>query len=297
VTLTPQVRRVLEDGVLCHVAARTRSGPHVTPMVYAVAGDRLWVTTSRGSTKARAWRTDDRVAGLVRGRDDAFAFAGRVATHDVLDPATWFRSAVEAPLVTLASARFATRNARFFAGYAVDANHVPLAWTPPGRVFAELRFERWALLRAGLVEDTMGEWPFGEVATTSRRRGASGSHPFADAPGDVAAAIGRAGDGALALDGSAGPVVLPARWALDGRGVTASLGAAVLALAGSRSGAPAALEIDRASTWRARDMIGAMIRGRAEVRSATARAGVEVAVVPERVVWWRGWESGTVSVP
>jgi hypothetical protein len=76
-----------------------------------------------------------------------------------------------------------------------------------------------------------------------------------------------------------------------------------------------ALAVDRASWWRARKMIGAMVQGPGEVyalerltsgmRSADARAELTgadphgaalVRIRPARVVWWRGWSSGTVPV-
>jgi len=31
------IRRILEEGVFCHVASLTPKGPHVTPMVFASA--------------------------------------------------------------------------------------------------------------------------------------------------------------------------------------------------------------------------------------------------------------------
>ena len=46
--------------------------------------------------------------------------------------------------------------------------------------------------------------------------------------------------------------------------------------------------MDRASRWRAREMTGAMLRGTGSV------AAGEVSLTPERIVWWRGWDSGTV---
>ena len=45
-------------GRFCAVAAMTPRGPHCTPLVFAFSGGRLWLTTSRRSVKARAWRTD-----------------------------------------------------------------------------------------------------------------------------------------------------------------------------------------------------------------------------------------------
>jgi hypothetical protein len=71
--------------------------------------------------------------------------------------------------------------------------------------------------------------------------------------------------------------------------------------------------IDRPSSWRARHMVGAMLRGTADlhvsgalasgaaslrtVAAATGPVAGDVAVArirPSRLVWWRGWDSGTV---
>jgi hypothetical protein len=89
----------------------------------------------------------------------------------------------------------------------------------------------------------------------------------------------------------------------------------VLEAAGSEPVVPAALCIDRRSSWRAREMVGAMMRGRARIaiadglesgaRSARRLAGAVgadptssavLAIDAERLVWWRGWDSGTVKV-
>jgi hypothetical protein len=76
---------------------------------------------------------------------------------------------------------------------------------------------------------------------------------------------------------------------------------------------PAALTVDEASEWRARDMVGAMLQGTASIYALdslgsgtkTARAiaieidpGAEalVRLAPTRVVWWRGWSSGSADV-
>jgi len=311
------VGRILQDGDFCHVAALTPAGPHVTPMVFTVTGDRVWVTTSRGSVKARAWRADPRVAGLVRAGERVVAFTGTATTYDLLDVDAWGRSLREGPLIALASVRFTRKNARFFAGYAVDAHHVPFAWTPPGRVFAELRIQRSAVLEEGRVVSVWGDWGT-QVEGTSRFRAArTGVAPLTRLPYDVAGDLGASGEGALVLETpEGGPVVLPARWLADGGAVYAALHQEVLALAGGGPTAPAALLIDRPSWWRAREMVGAMVRGEGEFavvgglvsggRSAAALAGraglgVEdaalVRVRPQRLVWWRGWSSGTAAVP
>jgi nitroimidazol reductase NimA-like FMN-containing flavoprotein (pyridoxamine 5'-phosphate oxidase superfamily) len=316
--LPPDVRAALDRGVFCHVAASTPLGPHVTPMVFAVAGGRLWVTTSRGSVKARAWREDSRIAGLVVAGLEAVAFAGVAARHDALDASTWSRSAREGPLVTLAAARFTRKNARFFAGYAVDAHRVPLAWTPPGRVFVELRPDRLVRFEEGRpVSGWPGDVGAVTVSGSERFRIAREGPPTLDAlPGDVRRELGESGAGVLAIEGRDGPVALPARWTAEGASLFAVLPEDRLALADPAGTAPrVALEIDQPSSWRARDMLGAMVRGRGEIAApnrlvsgregaarVAARAGVDpdgaavVTLRPDRLVWWRGWDTGTVRV-
>ncbi len=315
--LPDDVRAVLERGAFCHVAALTPIGPHVTPMVFSIAGGRVWVTTSRRSVKARAWRSDPRTAGLVRAGDEAVVFTGVAVTHDALEPSSWARSLAETPVLSLAAARFTRKNARFFAGYAVDAHAVPLAWTPPGRVFVEMRIDRVALLGAEGAPRGWGTWREADVPSAPRFRAArAGEAPLAALPPAIRIALGDRGRGSLAVDGGEGPVVLPVAWAVEGSGLYAIASEATMALAAPAGATPrVALGIDRPASWRAREMVGAMVRGTASIhvarclasggRSAravasAAGAGSEDAVVatirPERAVWWRGWESGTVTV-
>lgn len=304
------VREVLERGSFCHVAASTPHGPHVTPMVFVAAGGSVWVTTSRGSVKARAWRSDPRVAGSVRDGERAVAFAGTVTTYDLLDAESWGRSLTHGPLLALAGARFTRKNARFFAGYAVDANRVPFAWTPPGRVFAEIRIERSAVLEGGRVRSAWGEWRDAAEGADRFRATRTGEPVLGRVP---EAGFGDAGEGVLGIETPDGPVALPVRWVAEGGGVYAVLERDALALAGAKGSPRIAIEIDRPSTWRARAMVGAMVRGDGEIAVASElssgatsatriarRAGLQaddvalVRVRPRTVVWWRGWSSGTV---
>jgi hypothetical protein len=316
---------VLAGGVLCHLAVATSSGPHVTPLVYAVHDSRLWVTTARRSVKARAWRRDPRVSGLVREGSLALSFLGRVAPYDLLDPATWLPSALAAPTLTLAAARFTARNARFFAGYAVDARRVPLAWTPPGRVFAGIDLEAAAVLdtASGQVVHSWG-WPMGVRRELPSRstfpRTASRAGPLAAVPSEVRERVREAGDATVSAMAPGGrPVVLPARWAADDGLAMAVLPRSFLDLAAPEGATiAAAVTVDRASAWRARAMTGVLLRGeagvvvprmlRSGIRAAAAwigRAGAAVdvdeavllALRPRSAVWWRGWASGTVAAP
>ena len=64
--LSTAVQGVLDEGPFCAVATMTPRGPHCTPLVFAYSGGRVWLTTSRGSVKTRAWKVDPGVSGLVR---------------------------------------------------------------------------------------------------------------------------------------------------------------------------------------------------------------------------------------
>lgn len=309
-TLPAAARRALEEATFCHVAARSKSGPHVTPVVFVLDGGAVWMTTSRGSAKARAWRRDPYVAGMARAGDVAVLFRGRVRTHDALDPLSWPRITA-GPAVARATARFALRNARFFAGYAVDAPRVPLAWGPAGRQFVRLS------LADGLVVDLAsgqrvaewGSWPRRGSAAFLSYAPAPRTRPLdARAPADVRRAVGKAGDGALALEGRDGPLVLPVRWRrrpAEG-GYGAIVPASLLRAARVPARPPAGLAVDRPGEWRAAEMSGMLLRGRAELFAPSANEAralrdrvpegwALVRLLPSSVVWWRGWTSGTVA--
>lgn len=308
--LSTAVQEVLASGPFCAVATTTPRGPHCTPLVFAYSGGRVWLTTSRRSVKARAWKVDPGVSGLIRHDGLSVTFAGTVKTYDALDRATWGAAVAGATSIARATATFSKKNARFFAGYAFDARQVPLAWTPPGRVFVGVDLERTALLDEDGVQEGRGRWGGAALSHPTFRRSGQGPDPLAVLPEEVASELGRSGDGSLAVAGARGPVVLPVRWIADDHALYAALPAETLALAGGGPDAAVALTIDQASTWRARDMVGAMIQGTGacyvlgelgsgakSARSiATAlhpAADALVRIAPERLVWWKGWSSGS----
>jgi Pyridoxamine 5'-phosphate oxidase len=313
-TLPAAARRALEEATFCHVAARTERGPHLTPVVFVLDGGALWMTTSRASAKARAWRRDPFVAGMVRTDTAAVVFRGRVRIHDALDPHSW-PPVSAGPAVARAGARFALRNARFFAGYAVDAPRVPFAWGPGGRQFVRLTLDDGMVVDPATGERVAawGSWPArGSVAFLPSFAAAPRRRPLdLRAPADIRDAVGTSGDGALAVEGRDGPLVLPVRWRRRPAEAAyeACLPATLLRPARATARPRVGLEIDRPGEWRAGQMAGMLLRGEAEVFSIGAtRVGAAalgervpagwalVRLCPSRVVWWRGWTSGTVSV-
>ena len=312
--LSTAVQQVLEDGPFCAVATTTPNGPHLTPLVFAYSSGRIWLTTSRGSVKTRAWKVDPSVAGLIRHGELAVTFTGTVKTYDALDRGSWGAAVTGATSIARAMGGFSKKNARFFAGYAFDARQVPLAWTPPGRVFVGIDLERTALLDDEGVQEGRGRW--GGEAGLARRLPPHARRPpirSAKLPEEIRSALGSSGEASLAISGARGPVVVPARWLADEHSLYAALPAESLALAGAAPDAPVALTIDKASEWRARDMVGAMIQGtgasfvpgevgsgaktaRALAASVHPAADALVRITPSRLVWWQGWSSGSAKV-
>ncbi len=311
--LSTAVQQVLEQGSFCAVASSTPRGPHCTPLVFAYSGGRVWLTTSRKSVKARAWKIDPSVAGLVRSGDLSVTFTGTVRTYDALDRGTWGAAVAGATSIARAGAVFSKKNAKFFAGYALDARQVPFAWTPPGRVFVGIDLERTALLGEDGVQEGRGRWGGGSESHKTFRRTKADGDPLGSLPTEIRGALGDDGDAAIAVLGERGPVVLPARWRVEGGALYAALPAETLALSGAGPDAPVALTVDRAVEWRARDMVGAMVQGTASVAvldglgsgAKTARAlatsidpeaGALMRIAPSRIVWWKGWTSGSLAV-
>jgi hypothetical protein len=309
--LSTAVQDVLDRGQFCAVATMTPRGPHCTPLVYVGSGARVWLTTSRRSVKANAWRRDPTMAGLVRDGDLAVTFTGTVRTYDALDRRTWGAAVAGAISIARATATFSAKNARFFAGYAVDARQVPFAWTPPGRVFVGVDLERTALVDPQGVQEGRGRWG-GTPGSAATFRRTKGLDPFAEVPRDVAERLGREGEGALAIAGERGLVVLPVRWRADATSLYAALPGDTLALAAVGAEAPVALTVDTPSIWRARDMVGAMFQGTAQfavegqvgsgasslhavASSIAPNASAVARVMATRVVWWQGWTSGSAE--
>jgi nitroimidazol reductase NimA-like FMN-containing flavoprotein (pyridoxamine 5'-phosphate oxidase superfamily) len=311
--LSTAVQSVLEQGQFCHVATSTPSGPHCTPLVFAYSGGRLWLTTSRRSVKTRSWKSDPSAAGVVRHGELAVSFTGQAKLYDALDRNTWGDAVAGATSIARATAAFSKKNARFFAGYAFDAKQVPFAWTPPGRVFVGIELERTALVDEDGVQEGRGRWGGASMFHETFRRASKADDPLSGLPPEVRRPLAAGGDGVVTLVGERGPVVVPARWRADGHALYAALPEETLALAAAGPDAPGALTVDEAAAWRARDMVGAMVQGTASiyvldalgsgVKTARAlateidlNAGALIRLAPSRLVWWRGWSSGSADV-
>lgn len=313
--LPHEAREILRAGVLCYLSVGTSRGPHLTPVVYVLDGDRLWMTTSRSSLKARIWRTNPHVAGLVEEGGRVVTFRGSVRVYDGLDPFSWPAAVLAGPRLLRAAARFTVKNARFFAGYAADASRVPLAWSPPGRVFAAIEPEGGHVLDhgAGTILHSWGRWPADADYSASFSPPTRRPPIHREVPGNVQDAAASSTLGAVALQGPL-LTVLPVRPAWNRRSpkYEAILPRAFADLAFVDAEFGAALTVGYASTWRAAEMMGMLFQGKGrlyaldEVRegkealrrrfraSAKQKRPGDHALAllrPSRVVWWDGWTS------
>jgi hypothetical protein len=121
----------------------------------------------------------------------------------------------------------------------------------------------------------------------------------------------------VAVEGESASTVLPARfgWNHDEGVFDVAVAETSLAWARPQARARAALVVDHASTWRAADMRGALIRGpaRLSIASRVTRGrpallarlealGVDgersalLRLRADSVVWWEGWASGSARV-
>jgi Pyridoxamine 5'-phosphate oxidase len=318
-SLPPSAREVLDAGVLCYLSIRTSRGPHLTPVVYVLDGGRLWITTSRSSLKARIWRRDPHVAGLVEQDGRVVTFRGSVRVYDGLDPMSWPAAVIAGPRLVRAAARFTVKNARFFAGYAVDASRVPLAWSPPGRVFAAIEPEGGQVLdpASGNLVETWGRWPSDVDYSVDFSPPDSGTPRDLGVPNTVMEAAASSTFGALALEGPLLTVLpITPRWARRRPKYEAVLPRAFADLSFVDAEFRAALTVGYASTWRAAEMTGMLFQGKGRLYAVDGvRRGKEALrrrlkgaggnrspddlalalLRPSRVVWWDGWTSGSVE--
>jgi hypothetical protein len=136
---------------------RTKTGPHVTPELFARHGDRIVCLTAASTLKAKHARSDPTVAIAASGDGDVLA---AVATAVVLDPADP-RTALREPTAALASplgvARFLRDNLGESAGAAVDALAGRLGVLPERRIVLSLTLVE-AVVHERADEDVVLGW-------------------------------------------------------------------------------------------------------------------------------------------
>ncbi len=289
------VEEVAAKAPFAHVAVQTARGPHVTPVLYAVAADRLWFTVPRGTLKARVLTRRPRAGVLLRAGELSVVLGGVAGLLDPLRPLSWAARPREAALVPLAVQAFSARNSRELLGFALEGSRLPAESFPPNLLLAAFEPRRAAVIRGERLEWRRGRWryPPRRGAAAPRLGSARELPPLDGLPRAVAALPRRRGAAVVGWLAGGGPLALPASW--DPGRVEAAIAGSLVALADIRRSGQGCIAFDAAEGHRPTGKRGLMLRGRGAI--ARRRAGAALSLRPERITYWLGFETGTVEVP
>jgi hypothetical protein len=267
-------RGILAEGRQLHVAVLTTRGPHVTPELYAVAGDDLWFATAATTLKTRVIRRDPRVSAVVRAGSRSLVVVGEATHYDVADPLRLVGQARDGWRALQAVTAFTMRNAADLGSFARDLalGRLPTR-RPPRRVLVRLRPTAWARLDAAGVEAAGGDWP-GSI----------------DVPGAPAPLDGQR-DAIVGWEVPAGVLALPARTAPSTD--KATVPAAVARLAQVTAGQPTAacVVVDDYRSPGPAAKRGTLLRGTGTLRYDGSLGRIDLEV--ERETVWDGVHTRT----
>lgn len=266
--LDPAVRSVLGEGRQAFIAVGARTGPHVTPELYAAADGRLWFASAAKTLKVKVLGKRPTASVLVRAGNRSVVVTGETQCFDPLDPSDVARAVQQAPAVAKALAGYGLRNASDLAGFVVDAAR-GRAGRPPGRrTLLALTPDRLAVLDGGRLVGAWGDWPGANAADKDAK-------PWE-------------GDGIDAVVGwqaESGPVAVPARW--DPESEAATVPPVLVTLAGLPESSPACVTADQYGAPGPAAKSGVLLRGTGE------RHDDRIRIDAERVTAWDGIESST----
>jgi hypothetical protein len=288
-----EVAWLLARARVAYVAVETSSGPHVTPAAFAVSAGRLWLASSRGTVKVRAIRRRPVVSLLLREGDRTLVIAGAAR---VISP--WGRDDIAALAGNVvgsarAAAAYALRNRGLLGGYLRDLVGLTPGAFPHDRVAVTVAPQRGLVLHGTTVIDRWGRWAGN--SPLHLRAGTAGldrSVRLDDLPAPALAALRDDAEPALGWLCPSGPVALPGQSLIGTTSLEVSAQALRIVHAPARS--RACVTVDRADGSRPSRFAGVILRGDGRVaqrRSASAR----VALSADRVTWWAGFHSGTIS--
>ncbi len=281
-----RVTEVLEDADLLYLAVAARNGPHVTPAVFDVDGDRLWFVTPRRSLKARVIDCRRRVGGLVQLGRLSVVFGGRARIVDPLTARGIFSPAALLDL-PFAAAGYLGRNLRHATGTIRDHQAPTLALS---RVLVSVDIRRLALLDGWTVAERWGRWDGSDLLLRGTPPGGTTPDLSAVPPG-VRSLLGADSPVVLGWQSADGPLALPARWQSDTGDLETSSEA--LVLAGGVPAGPASVCAQR-SRYRLNSKQGLLLAGQGQAHLVDTEPVARVSFDTRRTTWWRGEERHTL---
>jgi hypothetical protein len=280
-----RVNEVLDEADVLYVAVAASRGPHVTPAVFDVDGERLWFVTPRRSVKAKVIDRHRRVGGLVQLGQWSVVIGGRAR---IVDPLTARGIFSPDRLLDLpfAAAGYLSRNVRHATGTIRDHQAPTLALS---RVLVSVDIRRLALLDGWTVVDRWGRWDGADPLL--RGEPPAGTTPDLSAiPSAVRTLLEDNSPVVLGWNSPAGPLALPARW----RGRELETSSATLVMAGATSHSPACVCAER-SRYRLKSKQGVLLSGVGDARQSDNESVARIALNAARTTWWRGEEGHTIA--
>lgn len=278
-------------------AVTSRTGPHLTMQAGVVQAGRFWTTTAASSLKARSVRAHGHAGAVVVDGDEATIVSGRTVALRPFRPWRALEDPVAGSLWGLAVARLGRTHLDQLFGYLEASGSIPSEWFPTRRVLLVTRIDRSITLRDDAVVAVTGDWsaatasPDRALAPT-RRAETRAALPLTDL-GDTHRPVVDTGTRAhLAISTPTGPVALPARWLGDDRfSVSAGAITAIDADVDGRG----SVTFDRSTSRRPDEKLGVMFRGQLRLDDLVEGRAV-LALTPERITTWDGFEADTVDV-
>src|SRR5215212_985789 len=118
--LSGDVVSTLAEGRQAYIAVQTRTGPHVTPELYAWSNDRLWFASASSTLKTKVLRRRCHASALITVASRSVILSGNIEVVDPREPLTMLRRARNLPAAARALMHYTTRNAPDLARFAAD---------------------------------------------------------------------------------------------------------------------------------------------------------------------------------
>jgi hypothetical protein len=271
---------ILQRAALASVAVESTIGAHVTVQAFAWSAGRIWLLAPTDSLKVRAIRRRPAIGVTVRTDSQAVIMSGDAELIDVWPPRADSLSA----RLPFGLGWYFARNAAITAGILTDLFSGDL----PGlssRTLISFAPKRSLTVDSGRIVHLSGDWPEAPALGTTGETQPIDTHAGL-LPAARQSLLRNATRADIGWPTATGPVAVPATITNGQAAVPASLA--------TQFGEPVgngALTVHSSVGNRPSRYNGVMLRGPLRCVSNGA-VGIDV----ERVTWWEGYHSNTVSV-
>ncbi len=284
----PAFAALLAGSDLASLVVGLSSGPLLTPVLFAVRDDRLWMVMPSASAKIRAMGRNPMVGVTVRSPTGVAVMQGTARLVDPLRPSSLVASLPETLLSPRAMGSYVAGNLSHLIGLAGPAALAP-------RTLAAVRPTSSVTIDdAGHVVGTNGSWPVAGAAPSAGSGTPREDTPELEldhVPGELRRLVDDPCSVIAGWTNANGPVGVPGTWDPERRVVRVQ--AAVFEQLGSASDTAASILFDATEGTTLAGKAGLVVRG---AGSAQVRGGdVELQVAPQRVTWWQGATLRTVD--